>query len=64
MWEKSFLIGSPDTVAERIDLLADAGWNRFVFRVDWAGMPVEMVRRTLARFAEEVMPRFAGVSTR
>ena len=60
MWQKSFLIGSPDTVAERIETLAAGGWNAFLFRVDWAGMPVEMVRRTLARFAEEVMPRFAA----
>jgi alkanesulfonate monooxygenase SsuD/methylene tetrahydromethanopterin reductase-like flavin-dependent oxidoreductase (luciferase family) len=59
MWEKSFLIGSPGTVAERIERLAEGGWNSFLFRVDWAGMPVEMVRRTLTRFAEEVMPRFA-----
>ena len=58
MWQKSFLIGAPETVVERIELLAEAGWNTFIFRIDWAGMPVEMVRRTLTRFAEEVMPRF------
>jgi alkanesulfonate monooxygenase SsuD/methylene tetrahydromethanopterin reductase-like flavin-dependent oxidoreductase (luciferase family) len=58
MWQKSFLIGSPDTVAERIASLAQAGWNAFVFRTDWAGMPVESVRRTIVRFAEEVMPQF------
>jgi alkanesulfonate monooxygenase SsuD/methylene tetrahydromethanopterin reductase-like flavin-dependent oxidoreductase (luciferase family) len=59
MWEKSFLIGSPHTVADRIASLAEGGWNSFLFRIDWAGMPVEMVRRTLVRFADEVMPRFA-----
>ncbi|HTX07869.1 MAG TPA: LLM class flavin-dependent oxidoreductase [Solirubrobacteraceae bacterium] len=61
MWSKSFLIGSPQTVAERISRLAEAGWNAFVFRTDWAGMPVEMVRRTIVRFAEEVMPQFTAV---
>lgn len=61
MWEKSFLIGSPETVAERIAALGEAGWNAFIFRTDWAGMPVEMVRRTITRFAEEVMPRFTAV---
>ena len=29
------------------------------FRADWAQMPVEMMRRALRRFAEEVMPRFS-----
>jgi alkanesulfonate monooxygenase SsuD/methylene tetrahydromethanopterin reductase-like flavin-dependent oxidoreductase (luciferase family) len=59
MWEKSFLIGSPETVAARIGQLSEAGWNAFVFRTDWAGMPVDMVRRTIVRFAQEVMPELA-----
>jgi alkanesulfonate monooxygenase SsuD/methylene tetrahydromethanopterin reductase-like flavin-dependent oxidoreductase (luciferase family) len=59
MWQKAFLIGSPDTVADKLQILADGGWNTVVFRTDWAGMPVEMMRRTITRFAEEVMPRFS-----
>ena len=62
MWRKAFLIGSPDTVAEKLQILVDGGWNTFIFRTDWAGMPVEMMRRTITRFAEEVMPRFASVT--
>lgn len=62
MHQKAFLIGSPDTVAEKIATLADGGWNTFIFRTDWAGMPVEMVHRTITRFAHEVMPRFAVVT--
>jgi alkanesulfonate monooxygenase SsuD/methylene tetrahydromethanopterin reductase-like flavin-dependent oxidoreductase (luciferase family) len=62
MWEKAFLIGSPETIAEKIAILAEGGWNTFIFRTDWAGMPVEMMRRTLVRFAQEVMPRFAGAA--
>jgi alkanesulfonate monooxygenase SsuD/methylene tetrahydromethanopterin reductase-like flavin-dependent oxidoreductase (luciferase family) len=59
MWQKAFLVGSPDTVAEKLEALVEGGWNTFIFRADWAQMPVEMMRRTLVRFAEEVMPRFA-----
>jgi alkanesulfonate monooxygenase SsuD/methylene tetrahydromethanopterin reductase-like flavin-dependent oxidoreductase (luciferase family) len=62
MYDKAFLIGSPDTVAEKIATLADGGWNTFIFRTDWAGMPIELVHRTITRFAHEVMPRFAGVT--
>jgi alkanesulfonate monooxygenase SsuD/methylene tetrahydromethanopterin reductase-like flavin-dependent oxidoreductase (luciferase family) len=63
MWEKAFLCGSPDTVAEKLQVMIDGGWNTFIFRTDWAGMPVELVRRTIRRFAEEVMPRFAVAAT-
>jgi alkanesulfonate monooxygenase SsuD/methylene tetrahydromethanopterin reductase-like flavin-dependent oxidoreductase (luciferase family) len=59
MWEKAFLIGSPETVAEKIEILAEGGWNSFIFRTDWAGMPHEMMKRTIQRFTDEVMPRFA-----
>jgi len=60
MWRKAFLIGSPDTVAEKLSILIDGGWNTFIFRADWAGMPVEMMRRSVSRFAAEVMPRFSS----
>ena len=62
MWDKAFLIGSPETVARKIEILAEGGWNTFIFRTDWARMPAEMMRRTCTRFAHEVMPRFAGVA--
>ena len=63
MFDKAFLVGSPDTVAEKIATLAEGGWNTFIFRTDWAQMPVDMVRRTISRFAGEVMPRFATAPT-
>lgn len=59
MYEKAFLIGSPDTVAAKLEILAEGGWNSVIFRTDWAGMPHEMMKRTIQRFADEVMPRFA-----
>lgn len=62
MYEKAFLIGSPESVAEKIAILADGGWNSFIFRADWAGMPKEMFHRTMRRFAEEVRPRFEAAA--
>ena len=59
MWQKAFLIGSPETVAEKLEILAEGGWNTVIFRTDWAHMPAEMMRTTVRRFAAEVMPRFA-----
>jgi alkanesulfonate monooxygenase SsuD/methylene tetrahydromethanopterin reductase-like flavin-dependent oxidoreductase (luciferase family) len=61
MWEKSFLIGSPETVAEKVAAFAEGGFDHFVFRCSWPGMPGEMTLRTIERFAEEVMPRFVEV---
>jgi alkanesulfonate monooxygenase SsuD/methylene tetrahydromethanopterin reductase-like flavin-dependent oxidoreductase (luciferase family) len=55
---KSFLVGSADTVAAGIADLAEAGFNHFIFRVFWSGMPLEMTKETLERFARDVMPRF------
>ena len=62
MWDKAFLIGSPETVAVRLEMLMEGGWNSFIFRCSWPGMPHEMTVRTIRRFAQEIMPRFAAVS--
>jgi alkanesulfonate monooxygenase SsuD/methylene tetrahydromethanopterin reductase-like flavin-dependent oxidoreductase (luciferase family) len=59
MWQKSFLFGSPDTVAQKIADLADGGFTTFIFRTNWPGMPIERSLESLRRFAAEVMPRFA-----
>ena len=37
---------------------ADAGFNHFVFRAQWLGLPIEESVRIVERFAREVMPRF------
>ena len=60
MSRKAFLFGSPDTVAERIAELAAGGFNHLIFRTNWPGMPAEMARSTVERFAAEVLPRFSG----
>lgn len=56
---KSFLVGSPATVTERIGRYRDAGFDTMLFRTFWSGMPYEMAFETLERFAAEVMPHFA-----
>lgn len=55
--EKAFLIGSPDTVADKLADFAQAGFNHFIFRVGWKGMPYEQSLETIQRLAAEVMPR-------
>lgn len=56
--EKSFFFGTPDDVAARIDDFAQAGFNHFVFRVQWLGCPPAVSLAIAERFAREVMPRF------
>lgn len=56
--EKAFFFGTPDEVAAKIDDFAAAGFDHFVFRTQWLGSPPELSRRTLERFAREVMPRY------
>ena len=54
-----FLIGSAEDVAEDIRRHRDElGVDHMAFRVQWPGMPQELVLRTLERFAKEVMPEF------
>ena len=55
--EKAFLIGSPETVADKLAHFADAGFNHFIFRISWKGLPFERSLRTIDRLAGEVMPR-------
>ena len=59
--EKAFLIGSADTVAAKIEDFADAGFNHFIFRFSWKGLPFEQSLRTIERLATEVVPRFQEV---
>lgn len=54
-----FIVGSPSTVAERIEEITtrmDAG-RLFMFTDSWT-MPSWLVRKNMTIFAEEVMPRF------
>ncbi|MBW4700639.1 LLM class flavin-dependent oxidoreductase [Micromonospora sp. RL09-050-HVF-A] len=56
--EKALFFGSPDDIAAKIQDFADAGYNHFVFRAQWLGLPIERSMEIVERFAREVMPRF------
>ncbi|WP_238010528.1 LLM class flavin-dependent oxidoreductase [Dactylosporangium sp. AC04546] len=61
-WEgikhKALFFGSPDDIAAKVRDFADAGYNHFVFRAQWLGLPIERSVEIVERFAREVMPRF------
>lgn len=56
--DNSFVLGSPATVIRRIEALRDAGYDHIVFRPMWIGMPEELTRSSVTRFAHEVIPHF------
>jgi alkanesulfonate monooxygenase SsuD/methylene tetrahydromethanopterin reductase-like flavin-dependent oxidoreductase (luciferase family) len=63
-WTRWQLIGSPDTVAERLREFMRIGFNHFILQFSTPGVPVEVRRRWATAFAEEVAPRFsAGFSS-
>ncbi len=55
----SNLVGSVDTVCCRIDALIALGLNHFMVSCATPGTPVELPRRMMSRFAEEVCPRYS-----
>lgn len=57
---KALWFGTPDDIAARIEDFAAAGFNHFVFRSQWLGLPHEHTMGIVERFAREVMPRFAA----
>jgi len=56
--EKALFFGSPDDIAAKVEDFAAAGFNHFVFRAQWLGLPIERSIQIVERFAREVMPRF------
>ena len=56
--QKAFLWGSPDDVASGIDQLAAAGFDHFIFRMSWLGMPFSLTMKSLRLMASEVIPRY------
>lgn len=61
--EKAFMLGTPEQIAQRIEQHVEAGFNHFIFRMQWLGMGHDVALRTLERFAAEVMPRFSRPAT-
>jgi alkanesulfonate monooxygenase SsuD/methylene tetrahydromethanopterin reductase-like flavin-dependent oxidoreductase (luciferase family) len=63
-WCEFQLVGSPETVAERVQDYIDAGFNHLFLHAATPGVPHEVRRVWTRRFAEEVAPRFAGAKAR
>jgi alkanesulfonate monooxygenase SsuD/methylene tetrahydromethanopterin reductase-like flavin-dependent oxidoreductase (luciferase family) len=57
------LIGSPDTVARRIQQLSDWGINHLLLRFmgEWSGQTRTVAERSMRLFSQEVMPRFRDI---
>ena len=55
---KAFLWGSPDDIAAGIDNLAHGGFDHFIFRMSWLGMPFSLTMSSLELLAREVIPRY------
>jgi alkanesulfonate monooxygenase SsuD/methylene tetrahydromethanopterin reductase-like flavin-dependent oxidoreductase (luciferase family) len=61
--ESALLIGSPETVARKVQELQDAGVGELACWMNFGGIPPEKARRSMQLFAEEVAPRFRGTAT-
>jgi alkanesulfonate monooxygenase SsuD/methylene tetrahydromethanopterin reductase-like flavin-dependent oxidoreductase (luciferase family) len=60
-WCEYQLVGSPDTVAERVQAYVDAGFNHLFLHTATPGVPHDVRRVWTKRFAEEVAPCFGGL---
>jgi alkanesulfonate monooxygenase SsuD/methylene tetrahydromethanopterin reductase-like flavin-dependent oxidoreductase (luciferase family) len=58
------LIGSPDTVARRLQQIADQGINHLLLRFlgEWSGTTRTISEQSMRLFHKEVMPRFRDVA--
>ncbi|HEV7664427.1 MAG TPA: LLM class flavin-dependent oxidoreductase [Chloroflexota bacterium] len=56
--EDSLLIGSPDTVRAKVAELAEAGVGELACWMNFGGLPLEQVERSMSLFATEVIPAF------
>jgi alkanesulfonate monooxygenase SsuD/methylene tetrahydromethanopterin reductase-like flavin-dependent oxidoreductase (luciferase family) len=57
-WAAYQLVGSPETVAERVQEYVDIGFNHLFLHAATPGVPHDVRRVWTKRFAEEVAPQF------
>lgn len=55
---KAFFFGDADELSEQLRDYGSAGYDYFIFRVQWLGLEHEVSMGILERFAREVIPRF------
>jgi alkanesulfonate monooxygenase SsuD/methylene tetrahydromethanopterin reductase-like flavin-dependent oxidoreductase (luciferase family) len=58
-WTPSQIVGSPETVARRVQDFVDAGFDHIILHTVLPGTPRAVQRRWAGRFATEIAPRFA-----
>jgi len=58
--EHSLLVGTPNQVAKKMRAFMDMGFNHFIVRPFWGGLPYATAERTLRLLAEEVRPQLEG----
>jgi alkanesulfonate monooxygenase SsuD/methylene tetrahydromethanopterin reductase-like flavin-dependent oxidoreductase (luciferase family) len=59
-WTQYQLVGSPETVVERVREYLDVGFNHLFLHAATPGVPKQVRRVWTKRFAEEVAPHFAA----
>ena len=59
-WAEYQLVGSPETVARRVQEYVDIGFNHLFLHTATPGVPHDVRRVWTKRFIEEVAPRFTG----
>lgn len=63
-WTEFQLVGSPDTVAQRVQDYVDIGFNHLFLHAATPGVPHDVRREWTRRFAQEVAPRFETAAER
>jgi len=58
--QSALLVGSPDSVAAKVDALQQAGVGELMCWTSFGGLDPALVRRSMRLFAQEVMPAFHG----
>jgi alkanesulfonate monooxygenase SsuD/methylene tetrahydromethanopterin reductase-like flavin-dependent oxidoreductase (luciferase family) len=61
-WAEYQLVGSPETVARRVQEYVDIGFNHLFLHTATPGVPHRVRRVWTKRFVEEVAPRFSAVT--
>ena len=56
--EDRLFVGSPATVRRKIEQVREIGVGEMLCWMSFGGLPPEKVRRSMALFADEVMPAF------
>jgi alkanesulfonate monooxygenase SsuD/methylene tetrahydromethanopterin reductase-like flavin-dependent oxidoreductase (luciferase family) len=56
--QSALIVGSPETVANKVAELEQAGVGELACWMNFGGLPVDRVRRSMRLFAEQVMPQF------